>query len=616
MKVYFRHDKVREEQKKLISDVVKCIEDRRHLVAHAATGLGKTDSSISPALSYAIENDKMVFFITPKISQHRIATELVKELTEKHNLNARAVDFIGKRNLCINEAIMDSPEIYELCEHAVKKGTCPHYNYVAGKSLKDQAISKINKDQLLQWYGTIKPHNEVVEFSKRQRRPPCPYYAQTELARQANLIICDFNHLLNPFISKHFIKKISAVMEDSIVIIDEAHNAPQRIRDSLSSSLTVGLLKRAAREARYFNATELEKELKGLEKYISTLLGKNKEERKIYRNELPIYEGEFLEQLHELGLLYLESNDRAKSALLQVMRFLSLWPEADVSYLRTIEKTDDGEGVKVNLKCLDPSVFTKDFLNRAHSVILMSGTLKPQGMYTDILGLDRSRTVEKEYVSPFPRENKLSLLVTGVTTKYAHRNDENFDAIARKAADIINNMQGNTAVFLPSFEMLDQLKSKIGIRINREILAQTSGMSPTEVGDLISELKNSSKEGKVLLAVTGGSLAEGVDFPGDILKGAIVIGIPLQEPDLETQALIDYYDKKFGKGWEYGYVFPAMSKAVQAAGRVIRTEHDTGVVAFMDDRYLWKQYSQCLPRDNDYVISEHPGNVVKQFWAY
>ncbi|HID08630.1 TPA: hypothetical protein EYP13_00205 [Candidatus Micrarchaeota archaeon] len=139
-------------------------------------------------------------------------------------------------------------------------------------------------------------------------------------------------------------------------------------------------------------------------------------------------------------------------------------------------------------------------------------------------------------------------------------------------------------------------------------------MSPEEVASLLSAFKSNSGFGAVLFAVAGGSLSEGVDYPGSELLAAVVVGIPLAEMNLETRALIDYFDGKMGKGWTYGYIYPAIAKAVQAAGRVIRSESDRGVIVLLDERYAWKNYFRVLPRDWDPVITEDPLPYIERFW--
>jgi DNA excision repair protein ERCC-2 len=243
----------------------------------------------------------------------------------------------------------------------------------------------------------------------------------------------------------------------------------------------------------------------------------------------------------------------------------------------------------------------------------MSGTLKPQEMYRDLLGLDDARTELREYSSPFPRQNRLSLLVTGITTKYASRTEEEYGRIAGKASEVLNAIPGNAAIFFPSFGL--QKKISPLLRLVRPLLAQKENSSPQENSETLSQFRERAKRGGAVLAgVSGGSFSEGIDLPGDELLGVVVVGIPLGEPDLETQALIEYYDYKFGKGWAYGYIYPAMARAVQAAGRCIRNEKDRGVVAFLDSRFAWKNYSRCFPRDLDFIVTDSPGEHVKRFW--
>jgi len=118
----------------------------------------------------------------------------------------------------------------------------------------------------------------------------------------------------------------------------------------------------------------------------------------------------------------------------------------------------------------------------------------------------------------------------------------------------------------------------------------------------------------VILAVASGSFSQGVDMPG-ILKSVIVVGLPLERPNLETRELINYYDKKFNKGWDYGYVLPAITKVIQAAGRCIRSEKDRGIIIFLDERYAWPSYRRCFPNDIKMKISSDYGEDIKEFFG-
>jgi len=126
--------------------------------------------------------------------------------------------------------------------------------------------------------------------------------------------------------------------------------------------------------------------------------------------------------------------------------------------------------------------------------------------------------------------------------------------------------------------------------------------------------KSYSKTGSCLLGVVGANFAEGVDLPGDLLQGVVIVGIPLEHPDLETESLIQYYKERFNAGWDYGYIYPAMNRAIQAAGRCIRSENDRGVVVFMDERFVWKNYFRLLPKSWKFLITKDPERRIREFF--
>jgi len=130
---------------------------------------------------------------------------------------------------------------------------------------------------------------------------------------------------------------------------------------------------------------------------------------------------------------------------------------------------------------------------------------------------------------------------------------------------------------------------------------------------MLEEFKGAKKIGGVLLGVTGANFAEGIDLPGDLLNGVIVVGLPLGKPDLKTKELMKYYDTKFKKGWDYGYIFPAMNKCLQSAGRCIRSETDRGVIIFLEERFVWPNYYNCLPREG-LIVANNYEKLLKEFF--
>ena len=118
----------------------------------------------------------------------------------------------------------------------------------------------------------------------------------------------------------------------------------------------------------------------------------------------------------------------------------------------------------------------------------------------------------------------------------------------------------------------------------------------------------------------GGTFSEGVDYPGDMAIGAFVVGPPLPNYDLEREQMREYYQKRYSAGFDYAYAIPAMAKAIQAAGRVIRSETDKGLIVLMDNRFVQPGYSRAMPKDwydSDVteLVSESILKDVVEFWT-
>jgi len=269
--------------------------------------------------------------------------------------------------------------------------------------------------------------------------------------------------------------------------------------------------------------------------------------------------------------------------------------------------------VTLSLACLDPAMYTKEIITRSHSTVLMSGTLFPQEMYRNVLGLPEN-TEMKSYESPFRRENRLNLIVPGITTKYSQRSDDTYKKIASYVASCANAVKGNCAVFFPSYAFRNAIYPLIKNSVAKPLLLEEQESDKEGRKALYNQFIALHRTGAVLLGVQAGSFSEGIDLAGDFLNGVIVVGIPLEMPDLETKSLIDYYDLKFSRGWDYGYSYPAMIRTIQAAGRCIRTENDRGVCIFMDERFLWANYRKVFPSDFKFTVTDAPEREIRNFW--
>lgn len=265
----------------------------------------------------------------------------------------------------------------------------------------------------------------------------------------------------------------------------------------------------------------------------------------------------------------------------------------------------------ISTVCMDPAVLTRDVFKACHSSVLMSGTLNPIEMYRDVLGFDD--VIARVFPSPFPERNRLCLVVPKTTTKYSARSPQQFANIAQVSSNIANAVPGCVMVFFPSYALRDQVAERFMPLYQHTTFLEVPGLSKEQKQELLTKFSSYREQGAALLAVAAGSFGEGIDLPG-VLKGVIVVGLPLDRPTLETKELINYYDRKFGKGWDYGYTLPAMTKCIQNAGRCIRTETDRGVLAFVDERYAWPRYMNCFPPDWDVKTTALFRSSVEEFF--
>lgn len=603
---------VREGQKQFMDDVNLCLREKKHLIANAPTGIGKTAATLAPALAYAIENGKTVLFLTPKHSQHKIAIETLKKMREKFGLEFGAVDIIGKKWLCPVPSvdILSTSDFADYCNAVKKDEKCVFYNSTRSKEGLSQGASGL-VEKIIQ----SPMHAEDV---KEECKGYCPYEICLEAARKSKVIICDYYHIFSS-VRKTFLSRTSKELKDCILIVDEAHNLPERIRSVMSGKINSASLRYAQKEAAAFGFHDMSEDIESISKILSSLGRKLKD-----KNEIFVSKSDFLgevslirdyqELLDDMFSAALEVREgRKKSFIGSVHRFLQLWPGEDVGYARILRKDlrNDRQLLSLNYSCLDPVLMTKDIVDDVHSIILMSGTLTPLSMYKNLVGFGEN-TVCAKYESCFPSENRLNIIVPDVTTQYTKRTEENTEKIADYVCRIADSVPGNCAAFFPSYAFRERVYRMISDKCGKTILMEQPEMSKAEKTRLFETFMGSKNS--LLMGTQAGSFSEGMDYFGNILKCVMIIGISLSTPDLETQSLINYYDLKFNRGWDYGYIYPAVHRAMQSAGRCIRTEKDRAVVAFMDNRFLWKNYRAVFPVDMEFVVTTEPEKAIKNFF--
>jgi len=617
-KIFFPYSSIRKSQEDLIKDVQDTVGKKAGLIAHAPTGLGKTAATLAPILAETIEKkDLTIFFLTSRHTQHNIVTKTLRQIKDKYKINFGAVSIIGKKWMCAmpETAALYSKEFASYCKALRDDDQCEFYSRTGSRSKPSfeckKAVQQISKSSPVET-------EKIISVCKKEKL--CPYEVSLILASSAKIIVTDYFYVLNPLIRNIFLNKIGKNLENSIVIFDEAHNLPSRTRDLMTTKLSTFIIERAIKEAHKYRFGEVEMYLKEMNEALINLANNisTGEENLIPKdvfNEKINRINDYDEISAALEFAADEVRENEKSSYIgSVALFMEVWPGSDKGYARIISKkqTKYGDMISIAYRCLDPSLFTKDLIEKSYSTILMSGTLSPTSMYRDLLGFPE-KTTEKTYPSPFPEKNKLAMIIPKTTTKYTMRSDEQFSEIARICLEIINLIPGNSAIFFPSYFILEKVKENLKPKCEKKVFVEEPGMSKETRKDLIDEFSK-SKENCVLLGVASGSFGEGVDIPGNVLKGVIVVGLPLQKPNLETKELIKYYDEKFSKGWDYGYIMPAITKALQNAGRCIRSETDKGVMIFLDERYPWPSYLKCFPEDWDLKISVDYKEQIEDFF--
>jgi len=614
--IYFPYAKVRDIQNTMISDVYNAIKDKKHIIMHAPTGIGKTISALAPVLPFAMKNNLTIFFLTSRQTQHKIVVDTLRQIKDKFNISFDVADLIGKKGMCLQNGVegMGNGYFHEFCKSLRDKDECEFYLKTRQKNGTATFEAKIALEDIKQ-----KNPCHVQEFIETGRKNSmCPYELAMLNATTAKVIIADYYYMFSRTIREGFLMKINKDLKDIILVVDEAHNLPRRIRESLSQETSSNIIEFAKKEAMKYGYKETFDNLEMIENALFEI------SRGLIEKEEVISKNKFVEAVNEkksydgiiAELVFIGEDIREKqkrSFVLGVAKFLEAWLGSDIGYGRILTKEIIEGKLKVALsyRCLDPSLAAKEVIDQSYSTILMSGTLTPTSMYRDLLGF-KENVIEKEYKSPFPKKNRLNLIIPKTTTKFVERNSKQFAEIGKVCGDIVNLVDGNSAIFFPSYELMYNIGEFLGKETEKPIFTEKSSMTKQEKELLLSNFRNHKSNGAILLGTSTGSFGEGIDLPG-VLQAVIIVGLPLNKPDIEAKLLIEYYDDKFGKGFEYGYVLPAITKCLQNAGRCIRSETDKGAIIFLDERYVWQNYYQCFPDDWDMEVEMDYLGVLKDF---
>lgn len=591
----------REGQREIVSGVYHTVSSKKTLFVQAPTGVGKTMSAIFPSVRAIGEGKgETLFYLTAKTITGTVAWEAFHTLRE-NGLKFKVTAITAKEKLCF----LDSPECTpEKCPYA--KG---HFDRV--------------NDAVYELWTTEEVYSREVIRAHAEKWQVCPFEMCLDLSVWVDGVICDYNYAFDPnvHLKRFFGENISG---DYIFLIDEAHNLVERGREMYSAEIsrqTLFTLRKKIRKhfpklARALDKAsrqmlELEEDLKASQNPYQVLSNPG---------VLPVtfltISGELEEILEEKNL-----EEELRKEILEfyfvVRDFLNVSELADENYVVYTECFGEND-FRLRLFCVNPAANLSEYLKKGRSAVFFSATLFPMLYYRELL------TTETDaygiYVqSPFSAKNRRILIGSDVSSRYTRRNHTEYRKIAEYISRCVWQRQGNYMVFFPSYRLMEDVYQVYEEEFSVDwvrCIRQNSDMTEREREEFLEEFQ--SREGTLVgFCVLGGIFSEGVDLTGESLIGAIIVGTGLPQIGSEREILKEYYDRKKQSGFDYAYRYPGMNKVLQAAGRVIRTKEDRGVILLLDDRFLGRDYGEIFPRewkDRSSCRLNTVEEAVSRFW--
>lgn len=569
----FPYDDYRDGQRDMAANAYRAIKNGRILLCQAPTGIGKTSAALFPAVkALGAGLTERIFYLTARTTARRAAEDALDRMREK-GLRARSVTLTAKEKICFMQGQKTRCQPDE----------CP---YAAG--YYDRRRAALTEAVCMERFSRA----EIEELA--QEYQICPFELSLDLCETADVIICDYNYVFDPVV--HLKRFFDGTRCECALLIDEAHNLAARAREMLSAELKYAdllALRRAVARAdgdrsNLYKATAtLLKEMRALCKGLETPSVEVEPPNSLYG---PV--DDFVEACREkMGQMeYHEQLLECYFAALNYQRACDMF-DGNFKALLFNEKS----AYRVKIWCLDPAEYLRRSMLKTSGAVLFSGTLSPMHYYARISGVRREEgDALLELESPFPCENLLVLRLP-IDTRFRVR-EETAGEIARAILAMVRAKTGNYMACFPSHAYLQLVYERFmlisGGRI--QTIRQESGMKEEEREAFLARMRPSPNESLVAFVAMGGIFAEGVDLPGDRLSGAAIVGVGLPQPDMERELLCEAWNDS-DEGRAYAYVYPGMERVLQAAGRVIRSETDRGVVLLLDERYAGEEYRELLP---------------------
>lgn len=590
-------------QRQMAESVYRTIRDKAQLLAQAPTGIGKTLAALFPAIKAIGEGEThKIFYLTARTTGRTVAEQSLEAQRGK-GLRLKSLTITAKDKVCFcPESACNGEE----CEFA--RGY----------------FDRVNEGTQAMFAQDCWNRDTIEEAARRFTL--CPFELSLDLSLWADCIICDYNYAFDPrvYLKRFFLE----VQEDYCFVVDEAHNLVDRSREMFSAEIR----KQPFLDLRRQVKERLPKLYKQMGKINASLL----EYRKLCETEpdrqlsreghfrvekdapetlLPMLR-EFLKQAE----VWLAQNIQSafREALLdlyfEVNQFLRISENYDEAYVSCFEK--EGSDLRLKLFCLDPSRLMADALKRCRAAIFFSATLTPLDYFHSIFGCGEEAG-RLMLASPFPPEN-LRLLVADRISTYYRQREKTKEAVAQAIASAISARTGNYLLFFPSYHYMRMIAESFSEQ-NPEIatIIQTPGMTEVEREEFLERFSHDNQDTLAGFAVMGGIFGEGIDLVGERLSGTVIVGVGLPGISPERELIKEYFTQTHGTGFEFAYLYPGINRVFQAAGRVIRSERDRGVVLLIDQRFSSMRYTRLFPQEWRPVKvrdAEQIQTFIRQFW--
>lgn len=573
----FPHAQFRVGQRELAEAMYKASHRGCCLLAQAPTGIGKTMASIFPMLKACKEHglDK-IFFLAAKTSGRQLALDAITTLAPQLNTADTVQGVEPMRPLRVIELVAKS-KACEYPDKACHGDSCPlakgFYDRLPAARQAALRVPVLDQTNLRQ----LALDHEI-----------CPYYLSTEMSKWSDMVVGDYNYYFD--LNAMLFGQTLANEWKVALLVDEAHNMVARARAMYSAELAY----RDFKAMRKLAPAELKKPFERVARQWRQL-HKEQEDDYIAHQQLP-----------EKFLLAL-SNACADVASYFNQHPTAVLPELQSFYLDALlfsrlcesfaehslfdVKIERGEST-LCVRNIVPAPYLKHRFAASHCSALFSATLSPWNYYSDLLGMP-DNTAWIDVPSPFRSEQLSVQVLDHVSTRYQDR-QKSLRPISETIASQFAAKPGNYLAFFSSFDYMEQAREDLQRRYpDIAIWTQTRSMDESARRQFVDQFTEHSQG--IGFAVLGGAFGEGIDLPGARLIGAFIATLGLPQLNPINEHIRQRMQDIFGAGYDYTYLFPGLQKVVQAAGRVIRTPEDQGVIYLMDDRFNQTQVRALLP---------------------